>query len=56
MSINDTQIEKITELTENIKSAATLGNGTEFKKYITLLSEALEELKELEEISFHSII
>ena len=34
ISIHDSQIERITELTENIKSAATLGNGTEFEKNI----------------------
>ena len=56
ISINDTQIEKITDYTENIKSAATLGNDTELEKYITLLSEILKELKQLEEISFQGII
>ena len=56
ISIHDAKIERITELTENIRSAATLGNGAEFSKNIILLSELLEELQKIEEISFHGII
>lgn len=56
VSIHDSEIEKITELTENIKSAATIGDGTEFKKNIVLLSELLDELKRNEEISLQGII
>ena len=56
ISIYDSHLEKITELTENIKSAATIGNGAEFKKNINLLTEILEELKKNEEISFQGII
>ena len=56
ISIRDSHIERITELTENIKSAATLGNDTEFKKNIILLCELLEELQKNEEISFQGII
>lgn len=56
ISIHDSHIERITELTENIKSAATLGNGAEFEKNIFLLTELLEELKQNEEISFQGIL
>ena len=48
--------EKITELTENLKSAATIGNSTEFQKNVILLSDLLDELKKIEEISFHGIV
>lgn len=56
ISIHDSHIEKVTELTENIKSAVTLGNGAEFNKSIILLVKLLEELKQNEEISFQGII
>ena len=56
ISIHDAQIEKVTELTENIKSAATAGDSAEFKKNIVLLIDLLEELKKIEEISFQGII
>ena len=56
ISIHDAQIEKVTELTENIKSAATAGDSAEFQKNISLLTELHEELKKIEEISFQGII
>jgi hypothetical protein len=56
ISIHDSHIEKVTELTENIKSAVTLGNGAEFEKSIILLTKLLEELKQNEEISFEGVI
>ena len=56
ISIHDSHIERITELTENIKSAVTLGNGADFEKNIILLIELLEELKDNEKISFQGII
>lgn len=56
ISVHDSQIESITEIIENIKSAAALGNDAEFNKNIILLSELLEELQKIEEISFQGII
>ena len=56
ISIHDSKVERVTGLVENIKSAATVGDSAEFKKNITLLSELLEELKKIEEISFQGII
>ena len=56
ISMHDSHVDKITELTENIKSAVTLGNGAEIKKNIILLNEILEEVKKIEEISFQGII
>ena len=56
ISIHDTHLERITELTENIKSAVNTGDGAEFSKNIILLSELLNTLKKNEEISFQGII
>lgn len=56
ISIHDSHIERITELTENIKSAATVGDDAEFEKNIILLSELLDTLKKNEEISLQGII
>lgn len=56
ISIHDSKVERITGLTENIKSAATAGDSAEFKKNIVLLIDLLEELKKIEEISFQGII
>lgn len=56
ISIHDTHLERITELTENIKSAVNTGDGAEFSKNIILLSELLDALKKNEEISFQGII
>ena len=56
ISIHDSEIEKISELTENLKSAATIGDSTEFNKNVVLLSDLLQELKKNEEISFQGII
>ena len=56
ISIHDSKVERITGLTENIKSAATAGASAEFKKNIVLLIDLLEELKKIEEISFQGII
>lgn len=56
ISIHDSHIEKISELTESIKSAATIGDDAEFKKSIILLNDILDELKKNEEISFQGII
>ena len=56
ISIHDSHIERITELIENIKSAATIGDDAEFHKSLNLLSELLDELKKNEEISFQGII
>ena len=56
ISIHDSHVDKITELTENIKSAVTLGNDAEFEKNITLLSELLNEIKKIEELSLQGII
>ena len=56
ISIHDSHVDKITELTEDIKSAVTLGNGAEFEKSITLLKELLLEIKKTEELSFQGII
>ena len=56
ISMHDAQVEKVTELIENIKSAATAGDSAEFQKNISLLIELLEDLKKMEEISLHGII
>lgn len=56
ISIHDSQIEKISELTESIKSAATNGDDAEFNKSIILLNGVLDEIKKNEEISFQGII
>ena len=56
ISIHDSHIERINELTVDIKSAAAIGNGTDFEKNIILLTELLEELKSNEKISFQGII
>ena len=56
ISIHDSHIDKITELTEDIKSAATQSNGAEFEKNIILLNELLDEVKKIEEISFQGIL
>lgn len=56
ISVHDTHIERVNELTEALKSAVAKNDGAEFKEYVSLLSQILKELKEIEEISFEGII
>lgn len=56
ISVHNSQIERMNELVEGLKSAVAKGDGAEFYEYRSLLSELLEELYKSEEISFQSII
>ena len=56
VSVHDSRVERIDELTEKLKSAAAKSDGAEFEENVTLLSQALEELKEFEELSFEGIV
>ena len=56
ISIHNSQIELMNELTEALKSAVAKRDGAEFQEYSSLLRELLEELCKNEEISFQSII
>ena len=56
ISIHNSQIERMNELTEALKSAVAKRDGAEFQEYRSLLTELLEELQKNEEISFQSII
>ena len=56
ISMHDAQVEKVTELTENIKSAASADDSAEFQKNVTLLIELLEDIKKMEEVSLHGIV
>ena len=56
ISIHDSHIDKITEATESIKSAVARGNGAEFDKSVTLLTELLDELKNNERLSLQGIL
>lgn len=56
ISIHDSHVEKVNELTEGLKSAVAKSDGAEFNEHAALLYQLLQELKEIEEISFEGIV
>lgn len=56
ISIHDSHIERVNELTEGLKSAIAKSDGAEFNEHVALLSQLLKELKEIEEISFEGVV
>lgn len=56
LSVHESKLERMDDLTENIKSAVAQGDGAEFKKALVLICELLDELAENEEISLQGIV
>ena len=56
ISIHDSHIERVNELTEGLKSAVAKSDDAEFNEHVALLSQLLKELKEIEELSFEGIV
>ena len=55
-SVHESQLERLDDLTQDLKSAATRGDGAEFNKNIALINDLIDELVKNEEISFQGII
>lgn len=56
LSVHETLLERMDDLTENLKSAVTAGDGAEFNKNRALIYELISELIRNEELSFQGII
>ena len=56
LSVHEALLERMDDLTENLKSAVTVGDGAEFNKNRALIYELISELIRNEELSFQGII
>lgn len=56
ISIHNSQIDRMNELIEKLKSAVANGDGASVYEYKALISELLDDLRKNEEISLQSII
>lgn len=56
LSVHESLLERMDDLTEDLKSAVTNRDGAEFEKNRTLIYELITELMRNEEVSFQGVI
>lgn len=56
LSVNYEDIEEITDITDSLKSANSTQNISQYKMYVELLLNSIEEIGRLEKISIKNIL